>query len=432
MPGRNAAQLRADATATGTFNGPILNYVGDGYSVPYECPYARYITFSGALWSYKLYLDTFYKEYSRLHDWLYTPYGRLIQADQDESDRALREELATQSPVDAEIVYQACATFGYLYFGKSGVGYHGDLPTWNGNNMAGAGTAINEQEWTGMAIKAVIIFQQTTEPTLTAESVNYVGVARTGSWTESLYGPSDVPAITALLKGPRNPPSVFPYLQARANILNNAATIVGVRLYLSGAGKGQLIPAQYKGVYGRGDQPSAALSLLATAKDSGQSRRWDIRGVPDDQIKNGEWAPTTDMAHRMKELFASMSGLGWMKKSSLNQVDIFNITAPGVVTTRVVHGFGIGNIVTIKRTYNQSSQTQQGGEFKVSGTPDATTVTLVGWTGGACRGGTISMDTESFQDFGQSDLGVRKATNHKVGRPFDAFRGRKSKKRQLV
>lgn len=429
MPGRNAAQLRADATATGMFNGPTLDYVGDGYSVPYECPFGRYRLTNGVLLSYKLYLDAFFKEYSRLHDWLYTPYGRLIQADQDESDRALREELAQDSPVDAEIVYQACATFGFLFFGTSAVGYLGNLPTWSGNNMDGAEPVITKEVNPAMAIKAVILFQQTTEPTLTAENVNYTGVARTGGWTESLYGPSDVPAITALLKGPRTPSSVFPLLQARANILNNAATIVGVRIYQSGAGKGQLIPAQYRGVYGRGDQPSAALAILATSKTAGKSRRWDIRGVPDDQIKNGEWAPTTDMAHRMKEYFNSLAGLGWLMKSSLNEVAIFNITAPGIITTRLVHGFGIGNIVTVKRSVNTASGLRQGGEFKVTGTPDATTITIAGWVGGACKGGTVSQDTTSFQDFAGADLGVRKATNHKIGRPFDSYRGRKSRKR---
>lgn len=437
MP-RNAAQLRAAATATGLFNGPDLSYVGDGYSVPYQVPAGRIGLISGVPYAYKVYLDTFYLEYSRLHDWLYTPYHLLISASQEEADLALREELATQSPIDAEIVYQACSRFGHLWFGRSPVGYHGILPTWFGGNM-GLAPRVTILEGSGMAnIKVVILFQQTTTLGNAAPELNYTGVQRTAGWSESFYGPNDVSAVRALLIGPRSPTTVFPLLQARANILASSAQIIGVRLYLAGAGKGQPMAAQYVGGNGPGDQPSAALLMSATANDTGHTRRWQIRGVVDEDIKRGEFTTDAPTQHRYKEYFDSLGGFGWLKKTSVQQSDIFSInsassaTAPGLLTTRAVHGFGIGNIVTIKNTTNTASGNRVGGEFKVSGVPDATSITLLNWTGGACKGGTVSLDSEVFQDFAQSRCSVIRATNRKVGRPFAGYRGRSSRRRTTV
>jgi len=431
MP-RTAAELRAAATATGTFNGPVLNYVGDGYSVPYQVSAGDFpLGFSHGMLAYKTYLDKFYKEFSRLHDWLYTPYGALINATREESDLALREELGTQSPIDAEVVYRACQAFGFLYFGLSAVGYRGDVVTGQKPDMPLADNRIFKQEGSDMAIKAVILFQQTTTVGNAAPDLNYTGVARTAGWSESLYGPATVADIVKLLKGPSEVAGRFPLLQARANILSSSASILGVRLYQSGAGKGQLLNVQYNGTNGASDQPSASLLCSALSSATGQSRRWTIRGFADDDIKFGEYTAVGSTPTRLKEYFDSLSGFGWQAQLETNKVKIEKISAAGVIDLADVSPISTGTWITIKNTTRKSDGVRLGGRFKVVAT-GVKTLTIDEWTNGATKGGTLSVVTQAFQDFANAVKSVVRATNRRVGRPFSGYRGRKSRKTSLA
>lgn len=427
MANRNAAELRAAANATGYFNGPKLGYHGDGYSIPYEAWYVPPGNFSGNLYAFKLYLDTFHREYSRLHDWLYTPYGALINVTQEEADLALREELSAVDPVSGEVVYRACATFGHNYFGVSMVGYEGTPPDRSGGNMglANPSESINSGG-TGMAIKAVILFQQTTQATTAAPSLGYVTIPRTAGWSESLYGPDSPGDITALLKGPRSP--LKPLLEARAALLGAAGRIIGVRLYQGGAGKGQLLNATYAGTASVGsDMPSVALLLSATNRISGLSRRWMIRGIPDVNVEEGEFSPGPAIIPRLQTYFAALAGFGWMGSVNSNTVKIRSITVGGVVTTVTPHGFAQFAVPTFKQVLVTATGKRVGGQYKISTlNPDPTVFTIQDWGEGAATGGTVGFDTLAFQQFTNSDISIVRATARKVGRPFAAFRGRAS------
>lgn len=432
MANRNAAQLRADATATGYFNGPKLAYVGDGYSIPYEAWYVPSTGFRGQLYVFKQYLDTFHLEYSRLHDWLYTPYGALISATQEEADLALGEELSAVDPVSGPVVYRACAAFGHLYFGVSMVGYQGTPPDQSGGNMGVADSdVLTNFGGTGVAIKAVILFQQTTAATTAAPSLGYVTIPRTAGWSESIYGPDNPGDITALLKGPRSP--LKPLLEARAALLGSAGRIIGVRLYQGGAGKGQLLNATYAGTASTGsDMPSVALLLSATNKLSGLSRRWMIRGIPDANVEEGEFSPGPAIIPRLQTYFAALAGFGWMGSVSTNQKEVVSITAGGVVTTKTAHGFAQFASPLFKQIFITATGKRVGGTFKISTlNPDPTVFTIQDWTNGAGTGGTVGFDTLAFQQFINSDISIVRATARKVGRPFAGFRGRASTRKSV-
>lgn len=121
---RTWQQLTADALATGTFE----SYMGDGATVPYEMTAAFSALAGLALWQYKQHLDSAYPEAFRLHDWLYTPYGKLIGATREEADAALRDQiLAIGGPsaaVDSRIVYLAVRTGGGPWFSNSQTGFN--------------------------------------------------------------------------------------------------------------------------------------------------------------------------------------------------------------------------------------------------------------------------------------------------------------------
>jgi hypothetical protein len=425
MP-RNAAELRAAAIATGLFDGPRRQYVGDGYSVPYQVCVGVAPIPGGLMWAYKAYLDARWKEFSRLHDWLYTPYGGLINATQEESDLALREELDSVSTLDAETVYHACATFGHLYFGRSTIGYGGEGVFPIGPDMVLTPGITPGQETFKMPTKVVILFQQTSVESAGSGSINYQPIARTGGWSESMYGPDTVSSVLNILFGPRA--GIPPLLAARATCLSAQGRIVGVRLYSGGAGKGQLVAASFAGPTTRpADVPSMALLCSATQPTSGLSRRWTIRGVPDGEVTTGEFAPSMSYAVQIATYFDSLQGMGWMAAVESGRVDIFTVDTNGNVITTGVHGFAVGNLVTFKNVLKTTTGKRVGGVFEVETIgPLGTNFKVRNWTFGAATSGNASLVTQQFQSFtGSIRSGVR-VTNRKVGRPFAGYRGRRS------
>lgn len=118
---RSYDELVAAATATGTF----ADYVGDGASVPWQVMNVINQPVGTTMWAYKAYLDARWPPAFKLHDWLYTPYGALINATREESDLALREFIARDSLIDALIVFTAVDLGGAPFFGTSQTGYTG-------------------------------------------------------------------------------------------------------------------------------------------------------------------------------------------------------------------------------------------------------------------------------------------------------------------
>lgn len=127
---RNAAQLIAEATATGTYEG----YNGDGASVPWQVALPANLPLGFTMFAYKAYLDFRWPHAFRLHDWCYTPYGALINCTRAEADNALYELIAVDSSIDALIVYTAVNFGGEPWFGHGWAGYAGiqaELPVPN-------------------------------------------------------------------------------------------------------------------------------------------------------------------------------------------------------------------------------------------------------------------------------------------------------------
>lgn len=428
--GRNAAELRAAATATGWFDGPHRFYVGDGHSIPWQtggtAPYRKYSIL--ALW--KQYLDDRGGEFARLHDWLYTPYGpNLIGATQEEADLALREEWSHVDPISGEVVYQACSTFGAPYFGVSPVGYvQPPLPT-GGHDM---GPASTESEGPVADFKAVIVFQQTTSGTTSEPSLNYVTTPRTGGWTESLwYANLSLQDVLIILKGTRASglPSVLP---ARARVLNSNARILGVRMYEVGNGRGAFYPAAYTGGSSAGDQPSVALLCASAPSGTVSTRRFTIRGVPDTMVTDGEFAPVSTYTQALKSYFDSLTRSSIRGRTSGPSIDVFSITTAGLVTARTPMTFVVGNILQVRMTLDSNGK-KVSGEFSVAEIgPQQNQLRLAAWTAGATKGGKIGTTTAAWFNLVAGETSAVRITNKKIGRPSAGYRGRKSRAKKAV
>lgn len=422
--GRNAAQLRAAADATGWFNGPQLQYVGDGFTVPWEVALPVSLPFGTTMWIYKRYLDFRWPEAARLHDWLYTPYGKLINATREEADDAIREDIAVDSAIDAEIVYRSVRAGGGPYFGTSQTGVAGYPVTPSGPNMALA----PEITFGGssVATKVVIVFQMASQPTLSAPDLNYAPAERVGGWTESVLSNVSYDTLIGRLKGPRTD-GYPPLLPARAGILANRGSILGVRLYEGGGGRGQFLPLAYSGSAGACDVPQMALLCAGKNDNSPTVRRWTVRGIPDGQVEFGEFSPTTAFNTAMTNYFKAMSNFGFTGTTPVTSYAIFNVSALGLVTLKVNNPFGVGDIVTLKSVMVQGVRT--GGSYVVESIgPLASNFTIKAWPVFFGEGGSVSIPEKAHYNLG-GGLSVQRVAQRKVGRPFNQYRGRRSKRR---
>lgn len=429
MP-RPAAELRAAAIATGWFDGPDYNYVGDGYTIPWQTGLSIGLVWGGTLLAWKAYLDANYKEPSRLHDWLYTPYGKdLIQATREESDLALKEEMlaAGAGAAQTEVVYQACRIGGGLYFGRSQVGYAPPAPRAPGSNRPLA--SIIGEGGPMADYKVVVVFQQTTVATQVEPSIGYVGVPRTAGWTESYWDAgTDRAAVLRNLRGPRSSgrPAILP---SRAAILNSNARILGARIYEVGGGRGEFVPAAYPGSSASGDQPSVALLCATSVNTTNSVRRFTLRGIPDIQIAQGEFAPTSTFVSALQTYFASLAQTNVRGLVKSDQEALFKITAGGLVTAAGPVSFTTGNLVRISGALD-AQRRRRSGQFMVSSPgPLGTQFTIADWAYGASTGGKVYQEAFVFYTIQDSDQTVAvRAANHKVGRPFAGYRGRNSRR----
>jgi len=428
MP-RNAAQLRADAIATGWFDGPHLEYVGDGFSVPYQYGLPLGSVVWASLYAYKAYLDANVPEAARLHDWLFTPYGPgLIGCTQDEADQALREEVSAFSPADGENVFFWCQTFGAPYFGQSTVGYVPPLLPPGGDNIGGAppGRLLQMADY-----KVVMLLQQRTTPTRSSQTLQYAGSSRTAGWSESFYvANTSIAALQVMLKGPRTAPTVPPILPARATCLPQAAQVLGARVYESGVGRGTFLAATYPGTWTLADVPSSALLCQTTSTASINVRRFTMRGIPDDQVQEGEFAPTPEYVTQIKTYFDSLTGTAFRGRLPSPTFEIFDITENGLATLRTPHAFNLGQFVTVYNSVTEEGN-RRGGEYRISAVgPTNTQLTLQGWLWGATTGGTLTQPVYGLVPVEMGATSAVRISGHKVGRPFFGYRGRKSKARK--
>ena len=431
---RNYDELHAAALASGSFAG----YQGDGASVPWQVALPFSLPIGYTFWSYKAYLDSRWPEGFRLHDWTYTPYGSAIQVTQEESDLALREYIARDSVPDSLIVYASVATFGSMWFGKSDTGYSGPQSTRPTGNIE-LGTFSTRGA--SMPMKVVIVFQEQSTAGSNADSIGYVSQSRTGGWTEHVWYQSDnLAQLINDLKGPNPGGGEQPLLYARALCLPNNAQIVGVRIYQGGAGRGQYFPMGFKGSMGANDIPQMALLCAAISGGTNTVRRFTMRGVPDDQVNNGEFNPGPNFASNVNLYFSALTNFAFLGSAIVTKTPIIQIqdavNAPGngLVTFGANNPYAVGNYISINQTLDAVG-IRRGGKFLVvSVGPMQQQITIENFPFAPTTGGYASMPSKQLFPFlnPPDNISVERVTTRRVGRPFGGYRGRRSRHRKIA
>jgi hypothetical protein len=270
-----------------------------------------------------------------------------------------------------------------------------------------------------MTVKCTALFQlatNTSDPTAVAR--------RLGGWSESYYRP-DADIGSTLIT------NFNTLCQRRAALLPSGAVIVGQRFQVvNPAGTSQTAARRYPGTAGtQADVPQMALLCRAPAQSAANIRPLILRGIPDARVVEGEYSPSSGFTTAIESFFSWLSA-NWQfhgRDLSANTVPIYSIDALGVATLEANTTAVLGSMVRVLRTTDVNKD-QVGGRFRVSAAASSTQITLQGWTLGACKGGRLRVDADTYLTIG-SPISISRVITRRVGRPFEQYRGRQSKKR---
>lgn len=268
-----------------------------------------------------------------------------------------------------------------------------------------------------MATKCTMIFTLTTNIS-DEDSPNH----RTGGWSETWYD-QDRPIDQTV--------TFFNTLcTLRAALLPKGAAIKGRRFQkVMPTGASQSDRAVFPGGTLQCDVPQMALFCIARGLGVRNTRKFELRGIPDARVVEGEYSPSAAYRDALNAYFRNLGTWYWPAQNlEILSWDVVSITNAGLVTTIQNHGYGVGDVVTVLRTKNQLFR-KVGGTFKITTVPTPTTFTLRGWDKGDTFEGKVRrqdiqlMQVDAAADFGPTVV-VRK-----VGRAPFPYRGRQSRRR---
>jgi hypothetical protein len=268
-----------------------------------------------------------------------------------------------------------------------------------------------------------MLFQLTTAPTQATKAI-----AHTAGWSESHWRQTllaqDSPALTRLLR-------------SRASCLPKQGAMIGLRIGNFTIAGNRLLPGQtsIRKFLKPGpatfncDVPQMALEL-GGATSGLNSSKFSVRGMPDNQVVNGEYAPQDAWDQYLQEYMNALTADGWQmigRVLSNPTYAINGISTTGVCTLKVLVPFVNGTQIRLLRVRDENG-------FPISGVFNASqvagsTFVLDNWVQGTVVKGTGSVRVDAIDLFTFTDMEVSRVVTRKVGRPFEQYRGKRSKRR---
>ncbi len=277
-----------------------------------------------------------------------------------------------------------------------------------------------------MAYRYDMLFQLTTAPTQAAKAISHTAGWSESHWRQTLLA-QDNQTLNRLLRG-------------RAAMLPKQAAMVGLRVGNFTIQGNKLLPGQtsIRKFLKPGpatfscDVPQMAIELGGSTSGLNSSK-FAVRGMPDGQVVNGEYSPNADWDQFLQEYMNALTVDGWQmigRVLSNPTYAIDAISASGVCTLKVLTPFANGAQIRLLRVRDNQG-------FSISGVFSAaqvagSTFLLEGWPQGTVvsRNGSIRVDAIDLFTF--TDMEVSRVVVRKVGRPFEQYRGRRSKSRAKV
>ncbi len=278
-----------------------------------------------------------------------------------------------------------------------------------------------------MPFRVALLFDLTTNPINRA-----VASPRSAGWSETVWWNG---TIQNLLAGP-----LLALAQNRSNMLPKEAACIGYRIAnaeitvdnrINYAGtSGGKLNTPGSSAYSCGEAQDALMLSLNAVNGINVSRH-ALRALPDEVCAQGEYNPDPNFTVALSGYLSELITNAWgMVSHDLSQpaFSVLSIDAHGVVTTAGAHTILAGQYARFHRCKLDDGTTIQGSYLVTAAT--ATTLTLANWkyiSPKTTQGGLVRRDLLGFLRFNQ--LTGQVATSRKVGRPFDSFRGRRSKRR---
>ena len=157
-----------------------------------------------------------------------------------------------------------------------------------------------------------------------------------------------------------------------------------------------------------------------------------MRGLPDDFVKTGEYAPTTVYKGQVTQYSNVMSGgnVGFCGRDrSQPAVRVMSLTGPTLVLDGVIPNGAVGSWIRFNRVYDQAGNPVQG-TFQITALANlGLTVTISPNPGQTVSvpSGTVRLDQIIFTLY--SSYTPEKVVVRKVGKSTNSYRGRRSKRR---
>lgn len=177
------------------------------------------------------------------------------------------------------------------------------------------------------------------------------------------------------------------------------------------------------------DLPQVSLGLVGRSGSSPNTRRFTLRGIPDAMMKFGEYQPEPGYKGWMTRFLNMVASGGWgfpgrdLTKPSIKIVSLGN----SVLKVEDGASFAVGDYVRLLKVKDINGKPVTGA-YRISVKADAS-LTLENIDPNiTCKNvGRARNDATAF--FQIADVQIGRAMVRKVGRPFEQYRGRRSKRR---
>ncbi len=241
-------------------------------------------------------------------------------------------------------------------------------------------------------------------------------------WSETWYVNAGLSAVDGLFQG---------FAKDRAAILTRAARIIGFR-YSELGGPTKLSPVSERGVIASyQDIPMSALNCECRNADKSRTKYFQLRGLPDDNSKKGKYAPDAPFQRGWERYVSGIirNGLCFLGYDKAKpQVAINSVSALGLLKCAAGATFVDNNTVIIRRCRNLAGK-KATGRFRIVERISDREFLLANWTGGEVgASGTVAVFSPIALPVGDGTVKYRDVTTRKVGRPFNLYRGRATKR----
>jgi len=268
------------------------------------------------------------------------------------------------------------------------------------------------------AIKLTMLLQISTNVANPAAAVR-----RTGGWTESVY--YDGALTPGLMR------SFNTLCRTRTNLLGIGGSCVGQRFQqVDPVGSAQTAKNAFRSTLGLAtDTPGQSLQLNSRGAGVANVRRAHLTGIPDACVVNGEFAGNEDWNANYFVFLTNLAGWKFRARDlTLPKVIVKTVDTDGVVTFASDLALAVGDKVSLYRLKNAFGKFVNG-TFTVGAATTLRSVTLLSWTAGACTDGKAQKFSPIYPAITAAGTVQGLISQKKVGRPFDQFRGRRSKRK---